>query len=73
LSLKRTDLLAWRGFFWAAAKSDWRDGLLGLLTVGEAEVVLALNWEESSVSWEFRRGSCDVIDLRRVSDGRVYA
>lgn len=71
LSLKRTDLEAWRAvvvgfFFWAAAKSAVKEGLLGEVRVGEVVVVVVLgvNCEVSSESWVRRRGSCDVIDLQ---------
>lgn len=66
--MKRTDLLACRGFFWAAAKSGAREGSLGDLVVEEdGVVVLAENWEVRSWSWDLRRGSWDVIDLGEVS------
>jgi hypothetical protein len=64
LSEKRTLFEVERGFFWAAAKSEERDGLLGDVRVGEVgSMVLAENWEVRSWSWERRRGSWDVIAL----------
>lgn len=38
-SLKRTDLLVGRGFFWAAVKSGVREGSLGWVSVGNVLVV----------------------------------
>jgi hypothetical protein len=65
--VKRTDLLGWRDFLWAAAKSGPREGLLGVSVVEEGEEVLvvlaAVNCEVRSVSWVCRRGSWDVMDL----------
>lgn len=69
-SLKRTDLLVGRTFFWAAVKSGAREGSLGWVTVEDGVLVVLLveveNWEVRSVSWECRRGSWDVIDLDQV-------
>lgn len=76
LSLKRTDLEIWRddlvlSFFCAAAKSEVRDGSLGLVRVGDDEEASdeESNCAVSSDSWERRRGSCDIIELR----GRLLA
>jgi hypothetical protein len=65
-SVKRTDLeverVALGFFFWAAAKSWDREGLLGVVRVGDVVVVVVLvvagvNCEVSSASWLRRRGS----------------
>ena len=64
MSEKRTLFEIERGFDWAAAKSEESEGLLGDVRVGEVGfTVLAENWELSSLSWERRRGSWDVIAL----------
>lgn len=67
--MKRTDLLDCRGFFCAEAKSGAREGSLGRVRVGaEGEVVVDVlegeNCEVRSESWDLRRGSCEVMELR---------
>lgn len=49
--MKRTDLETLRGFFWAAAKSELSDGLLGDVKVGEVvSAELEENCEVRSLS-----------------------
>ena len=70
--MKRTDLddllpVEVLFFFWAALKSEARDGSLGVTRVAEDDDEALAEWSNcavSSASWVRRRGSCDVMDLK---------